>query len=72
MGTQYGVDDVRIGLGAAAGGLPTHLTGDANPRLVYESVATTVEIRPVPEPGTLLLLGAGIVTLGVRRRMIRH
>ena len=50
----FDVSDVSLGMGLAA-------DGNGGP------ILTEFEIKPVPEPGTLTLLAAGLAMAGVRR-----
>ena len=57
----YLVDQVRIGLAARSESLPL---GDLDQNgVIHFNLQSAFEIAAVPEPGTLLLLGSGMVAL---------
>jgi len=69
LGTTY----FLMGTSYSSG--PLVLSGPAELELYYWDTFTgdnsgfvTVDIEPIPEPGTLLLLGSGITSLALRRR----
>ena len=68
MGTTYGVDAVRISLGAGGFGL-TAAGGQVGMGVTFDMppLGTTPPPIPAPEPGTLTLLAAGLAMAGIRR-----
>lgn len=53
----------------AAGFFLAHTDPDSNATLYFTS---TLEIRPVPEPGTMILFASGLMGLIACRRVRRH